>query len=310
MEATNIVIELLFLLSGILRTRSASMSVDFFEEYKDPETLKMVTDYEKIAKHYLWGWFWPDFLSLIPMQVVHHKFYLVKLLRLTRLPDFLEFFNISLLHKYVVSLNEESSRSNQIETQYLLKCVYKIFRLILIALLLTYFLGILMYIISDSLNPENEPKTFVKTYGLNRMKDYDVVVRCMYFVLTTITTVGFGDYVPQSNVDRAFVIFLEFFGVAFFSYVTGNFIEIISNYEKKIGVIDHETELQHWLNVVESFNTKKGMSAKLIADIERHFKYFWKEYRVESISADDPILMSLPKTTRHYVRPVPNLRGM
>jgi voltage-gated potassium channel len=56
--------------------------------------------------------------------------------------------------------------------------------------------------------------------------------------LTTLSTVGYGDYYPISNVERCLAVVIMLLGVAFFAFVMGNFIEIISNYEKKMGTID------------------------------------------------------------------------
>jgi potassium voltage-gated channel Eag-related subfamily H protein 8 len=68
----------------------------------------------------------------------------------------------------------------------------------------------------------------------NRSK---VIISC-YFALTTLSTVGYGDYFPISMMERIVAVVIMLGGVAFFSYIMGNFIEIISNYEKKMGVVD------------------------------------------------------------------------
>ena len=81
----------------------------------------------------------------------------------------------------------------------------------------------------------------------------------------------------------------------------GNFLEILTNYNKKLGTNDREVELQRWLNAVDKLNTKKRLSPDLIEAIEKHFDYFWKEYRVDGINLDDPILLNLPKETKDYV---------
>ena len=39
-------------------------------------------------------------------------------------------------------------------------------------------------------------------------------------------------------------------GVAFFSYIMGNFIEILTSYEKKMGVIDKSGDLNNWVSVL------------------------------------------------------------
>jgi len=43
----------------------------------------------------------------------------------------------------------------------------------------------------------------------------------MYFSFTSLTTVGFGDFNPRSNVERLFISFGLLFGVAIFSYIMG-----------------------------------------------------------------------------------------
>jgi len=48
-----------------------------------------------------------------------------------------------------------------------------------------------------------------------------------YFFFTTLSTVGFGDLHPRSDAERILMAFLMLLGVAVFSYVMGNFIEIL-----------------------------------------------------------------------------------
>ena len=50
----------------------------------------------------------------------------------------------------------------------------------------------------------------------------------MYWAFTTLSTVGLGDYYPMSNYERALSSFGFLMGVAVFSYIMGNFAEILS----------------------------------------------------------------------------------
>jgi hypothetical protein len=49
----------------------------------------------------------------------------------------------------------------------------------------------------------------------------------LYFAFTSLSTVGFGDYAPRGNIERFFGAFMLLFGVAIFSYIMGNFIDMI-----------------------------------------------------------------------------------
>lgn len=58
-----------------------------------------------------------------------------------------------------------------------------------------------------------------------------VIVLC-YFSFTSLTTVGFGDYVPRSDFERIFTAIVIFCGVAIFSYIVGNFILAIDGFKE------------------------------------------------------------------------------
>ena len=48
-----------------------------------------------------------------------------------------------------------------------------------------------------------------------------------YFTFTTLSTVGFGDYNPKSNIERFILAFLMLFGVAIFSIIMSQFIDML-----------------------------------------------------------------------------------
>jgi potassium voltage-gated channel Eag-related subfamily H protein 8 len=54
--------------------------------------------------------------------------------------------------------------------------------------------------------------------------------------------------------ERIITVVIMLCGVAFFSYIMGNFIEIISNYESKMGVVDKSGDLHNWLILLTRFN--------------------------------------------------------
>lgn len=45
-----------------------------------------------------------------------------------------------------------------------------------------------------------------------------------YFALTTLSTVGYGDYVPISSLEMISTVIVMLGGVAFFSYIMNNFV--------------------------------------------------------------------------------------
>jgi len=73
---------------------------------------------------------------------------------------------------------------------------------------------------------------FITAYNLYYPKSdmmFSIII-LQYFSFTSLTTVGFGDYNPKSNIERLFIAFSLLFGVAIFSYIIGKFFEILASY--------------------------------------------------------------------------------
>ena len=64
-------------------------------------------------------------------------------------------------------------------------------------------------------------------------------------------------------------------GVAFFSFIMGNFIEIITNYDKKMGSTDRMPALIDWITSLERFNGGYPLSMAQADEITKNHQYFW-----------------------------------
>ena len=54
------------------------------------------------------------------------------------------------------------------------------------------------------------------------------ILRSFYFALTTLSTIGFGDFYPTSDGERILGSFVILFGVALFSIIIGEFLDMIA----------------------------------------------------------------------------------
>lgn len=141
----------------------------------------------------------------------------------------------------IKSILENLQREERIVAMFLFMYVYRIFRLLVIAFFITYFIGCFWYMISDNLNSDYDREhrmTFVTFFNLEDDTNWRKLIISCYYTLTTLATVGYGDFYPVSDTERIIAVVLMLAGVAFFSYIMGSFIEIIANYRKKLGVVD------------------------------------------------------------------------
>ncbi len=56
---------------------------------------------------------------------------------------------------------------------------------------------------------------------------HERLITCMYYALTTLATVGYGDYYPCSIAEKILGSIIQIFGVTFFSVLMNNFIDVV-----------------------------------------------------------------------------------
>jgi hypothetical protein len=107
---------------------------------------------------------------------------IIKLFRILRLPKFMRLLDTSkfdqlldaILEKEPTNPQEEKSRKKKMNIKYISRYTYKVFRLILIAIMLTYFLGSLWYFfVANVAASDPSKKNFIETYNLEARPDYE-----------------------------------------------------------------------------------------------------------------------------------------
>jgi hypothetical protein len=147
--------------------------------------------------------------------------------------------------------------NNQILTQIKFKSVSKIVRLGTLILIFSYFVAIFQYIsfkIEVRLigKIESGPHgTFLENEGIESKSDMDKCIAMLYFAVTTLSTVGFGDYYPHTNTERAIMTVILLSGVMVFSLLMGTFVEILSNYKTLTAENEDSTNLARFFGLMK-----------------------------------------------------------
>lgn len=101
-------------------------------------------------------------------------------------------------------------------------------------------------------------------------------LQCFYYALTTLSTVGFGDFYPVSDFERILGAFMILFGVALFSIIISEFLEMIAEIQAiKNQQLDDE-ELEIFFVTIAYFNNKKTLNQSFVDEITDFFKYKWE----------------------------------
>ena len=75
---------------------------------------------------------------------------------------------------------------------------------------------------------QNE-QNWLRDYGYQYLSQKDLYIVAIYFSITTITTVGYGDISATCTNERLLSIVIMIVGVISFSFATGSLSSLISN---------------------------------------------------------------------------------
>ena len=149
-------------------------------------------------------------------------------------------------------------------------------RLAAIIVTSSFFLGIIWHILCADWLPHNllddplrfnlptfyskylDPANFEQPEGSTR-----VLIKMWYFAITTLSTIGYGDFSPQSRDERLYAIIILMFGVTMFSFIMSQFIEILLNYNSLFQFGNHQ-DLTQWIALLSRFNNGKPLNRDLV----------------------------------------------
>ena len=100
---------------------------------------------------------------------------------------------------------------------------------------------------------------FMPEFGIINYSEVAVLKTVYYFVFTTLTTVGLGDYYPVGDYERLFGIPMMFVGVLIFSYVIGIYGEILEKFKLIEEEFHEENKLGQFIDTIKHFNDNEGL---------------------------------------------------
>ena len=129
--------------------------------------------------------------------------------------------------------------------------------------------------------------------GVNHDADaWTSYISSLYFCITTLTTVGFGDVTPANNVERIFVIGMMLFGVGVYGFAIGSVASLLTRINPARA---HYTE---HMEKLDAFMRYKSLPTNLRKRLTEYYAYLWEQRLGYDESS---ILASLPPSLKTEV---------
>ena len=268
------------------------MLMSFLRPYYNYE-FKLIKITKKIIKHYLGSMFFLDFLEAIPFFTISHHLCKYNLSESRQcftnsMPNELVFIKICTLIKSLKIMKITQEKKNKAmddfyefisENFYLEKLIN--FSLFLLECLFALHIFICLHIFFGK---QDTPNWIIKT-NVQDMNFSEIYMTSFYFIMTTMTTVGYGDITCVSFIERIFQIILLAIGIIAYSFI----ISEVGNHIQNENYI--QEQLNEKKNVLEKIRIAYPMPFKLYTKIH---KYLLKDCRNVKKNKVNILLDSLP----------------
>ncbi|XP_054822597.1 potassium channel AKT1-like isoform X1 [Prosopis cineraria] len=190
----------------------------FFVAYIDKVTYLLVEDRRTIAVRYLKTWFVLDVISIIPSELArkvpispfesYGPFNMLRLWRIRRVSALFARLEKDINYNY-----------------FLVRCA----KLICVTIFAVHLAGCFFYYIAAHYPDPKQTWIGLSLEDFHQESLYTKYVYSMYWSITTLATVGYGDLHPVNASEMVFDIFYMFFNLGLTSYLIGNMTNLVVN---------------------------------------------------------------------------------
>jgi hypothetical protein len=194
------------------------------------EEYKMIKDRKNIARNYLSGWFLIDVLAIIPFDLLFGGNGGVNnLVRIARLGKMYKLVKLTKLLRVAKVVRDKTKFTKFFSKFVSIKLGVQRQATFILSVFIMIHIVACLWIMTASVNETTEG-----TWMEGEISEYEpsqIYLTSVYFTVTTITTVGYGDVSISTPLEKIFCIFSMILGVLSFSFATGSLSSILSIYD-------------------------------------------------------------------------------
>lgn len=254
----------------------------------------LVSDRKTVSFRYLKSWFFIDFFSCVPFNLFSgaNEQNFNSLLRLARLPRLAKLLRLSRLLK-VLKSNSRNSFMSKIEDKLNIKTsVMRLFQGFMTAIILVHLMACLWFY--SAKYQDFDVNTWVVHFGYIDMSIGSLYLRSIYFIMTTLSTVGYGDIYPCNDIERILVTIWIIIVMFFMTFNISSMSSMISSIDTKDSILQYKT------SVIEDFCKENKLPKDLRTRLKEALKYS-TEQNGGSLYNKQELILQLPNKLRFQV---------
>ena len=246
--------------------------LNFFMAYYDKEE-NLIVNHKKIILYYIFGWFIVDLISFLPfnslkyLNILPIDFYYICLLRLIKyfkIYNCSNFYYIKVLKKiFFFNKNVKSTIKNfSFNYKGIINLLKNIFRIIIILHILSC-----VWIYIEIINLER----FIKINDIPKFQYFNLYLSSLYFNFVSIFTVGYGDILPSTPIERQYSILLLLFSLIINTYAV-SFLENLVDLENSKS-LKLRNKIQYLQKISVLYNVNYELYEKILNFLKYNSKF-------------------------------------
>ena len=188
------------------------------------------------------------------------------LVRMTRIPKLYKLIKISRLVRMLKVVKDRNKLVKQLSEMLKIGVgVERLFFYFLIFFILCHC-GACFWILSAKFN-NLDPDTWIIKNEFENLSDFDLYISAFYFTVTTIITVGYGDILAFTTIEKSLCIIFMIIGVISFSFLVGSLSSILSNLDSS------SAGLKERIATLNEINREYKLDPNLFLELRKAIKY-------------------------------------
>ncbi|CAD8093500.1 unnamed protein product [Paramecium primaurelia] len=268
----------------------------------------LITSHKKVFWNYFSSWFWLDLISSFPYDMIieltlksnsaeslQRNSQILKIVRVVRFIKILRLIRALKLKKYI----------NQLEDQLMMaKSVISFFAFIkicIIILCLAHWLACIWNLIRII---EGSDLNWYTRYQIYQLENYIIYqdtnywvsqyLVAIYFSITTMITIGYGDIFPITTIERTFGVIVMIFSSGLFGYIMNSIVLLFENQEENV------VELLEKQDKIMLYLKQKRVNKQLIARIKNYLEWLQQQEQIQH-SYEQQVLQNLSENLRREI---------
>ena len=254
----------------------------------------------KIAIRYLKKWFLIDLISSVPFNLLdfalqdvnHNSKNFNNAMRLARLPRLYKLFRLVKVFKALGHYRQTAYMEGIQDFFQVNSRLVKLTKFLIIVCFCVHLMGCIWFF-SAKLT-DFEPDSWVVRCGFMDSSTYEQYIASVYWAVTTMVTVGYGDIAAKTWMEMVFAIVWMFIGVGFYSFTVGSLSSFLTSVDTRDSILSSK------MAAVHEFAKETNISGEIRAKVRDAVRYY--NWKMGSVWSDKHSLFNdIPRSLQYEV---------